>query len=542
MSAQSHRIPPQTTGQAKAAYKKKSHCLPESELRRLKRGAELQCRAKKIHQLEIQREATKRRKADRDERERQARLQRGIGLATQLAGCSRAKAQMKSRMEAYLGFDRNRGKGSSSLRIHQNQASHLAHHEGPSKLASAYNANIAGASGSSIVMSGITDPRDDFDGSSEINDFQYFEDVEDCKEFDDLGGLDDGTLLEAHDQAMSDLNAHPERPMDQALDTMLKSLSGPLVELLSEDYSKVPTWRPTPSLLHSLTPAGLPCHRLLIKVGCNATLLSPIDAEWPVPSSTQLQIVRVEKEKLECLILHGKLEGTRTFVSRSCFTGRYNGDARFTFRRRQFPIRIAACSVEDASDRSDTRPPKSLAICDGTKRFVRYDDSLHSSPFNDAVAANDHTDWGRFLTTGTQIARELSEKNTMDSGSEPQASSTSLPAQKLGTPAEDLGDNSLLASKTSPFSHRSHQIRAGRGSDFPHSQAFESRRPSPFGSAHSMSSTGQVLSSNRKANEARRIRTQDSLATWSGTAQVEFGISAQDLAAFVDNSSSLFSD
>lgn len=94
--------PPQTLRRAKAAYKKGHSTLSEAEAKRIERLEVLERRACRVKLSEQRRKEAERKRVDKEERERQARRQLGVGLATQLAGYSHTQAKMKGVMEAFV--------------------------------------------------------------------------------------------------------------------------------------------------------------------------------------------------------------------------------------------------------------------------------------------------------------------------------------------------------------------------------------------------------------------------------------------------------
>ena len=95
-------IPPQTSKQAKAAYKKHGFRLSTRDLREIERAEELQRRADRIKEQECRKKLAQKRKAEKEQREREARVKSGIGLATQLAGYNHSQVRMKNGMESFL--------------------------------------------------------------------------------------------------------------------------------------------------------------------------------------------------------------------------------------------------------------------------------------------------------------------------------------------------------------------------------------------------------------------------------------------------------
>ena len=78
MAPNTTKHPPQTLKQAKRAYQKSGPRLSEIEIRRIERAAELQDRAARMREREHKRKANLKRKAERDEKDREARRRMNI--------------------------------------------------------------------------------------------------------------------------------------------------------------------------------------------------------------------------------------------------------------------------------------------------------------------------------------------------------------------------------------------------------------------------------------------------------------------------------
>lgn len=94
-----------TLRRAKAQYKKSGPvAISSSEQRRLSRQVELDRRAQAVKERDKRRKAAEKARVEREDKERVARKQLGIGLATQLVGYSLTQKQMKGGMEGWLGM------------------------------------------------------------------------------------------------------------------------------------------------------------------------------------------------------------------------------------------------------------------------------------------------------------------------------------------------------------------------------------------------------------------------------------------------------
>jgi hypothetical protein len=455
MSTRPNRII-QTSTEAKKAHKQNGPRLPPAQLRQLERGAELDQRAVRLRENEERRKVAKKRREEREKKEKETRKKSGVGLATQLIGYSHTQAQLKNGMEAFLGFQKRKDQEKKM----------------EDKIKEAETTSVLEAD----VDEFMKEPWDDEDG-----------DAFELPALGTAGGdqwadddLDDDTLLEAHDIVMSDpveepaqshalhvlpplrpvplepASKSPKRvcwkdhidfirlhgPINKVIEGILDKLPDPLIELLSQDMSKDATiWNPPSSLLHKLNPGGLPPHRLRIKVGCAVSLLRDLNTSSPLSKSQHLQILRMEKDRLECLVLDGQLVGTKTLLTRTAFSACHHNDTRFPFQRVQFPIQVAKDfsavkvpkEVPQSTFKIPAMPGKPPRRTNVSKNLVPSQPKaqpksnpnpsfklpgLPASKSKPPIASRPAEpspcsildDWDDFLESGTQIARELSRE------------------------------------------------------------------------------------------------------------------------------------
>jgi hypothetical protein len=341
----------QTTTEVKKQHKKNGPQIPAHQLKLLERGLELDERAARLRDNEERRKAAKKKREEKEEKEKAARRQTGVGLATQLIGYSHTQAQLKNGMEAFLGVKRRRDEEERKREL-----------ELTKKL-------------EAIAQEVEKEPWDDEDDSDDMMlDLPVLQPSALEPYVDD--DLDDDTLLEVHDLVMSDPIEAPSReaqlppppppprtitplpkpspakddvdyirlhgPINKMIESILDQLPEPLVELLSMDISmKLLDWDPAPGLLHKLNPVGLPPHRLRVKVGSIVTLLRDLNTSSQLSKSQHLRVLRIENERLECLVLDGQLEGTKAVLTRVKFPAKYRNDDQYPFQRTQFPVRVA---------------------------------------------------------------------------------------------------------------------------------------------------------------------------------------------------------
>lgn len=444
----------QTSIEVKKEYKKNGPRLPERQQRQLQRLAELDTRASRFREQEERRRAAKKKREEREKKERDARKQLGVGLATQMVGYSHTQAKLKNGMEAFLGLKKREADDKKRKEMEETQVR--------KKL-------------ESIAEDMDKEPWDDSDGEDAIADLPALDatvHLEGDHWIDD--DLDDDSLLEAHALLMSDATDEvlnrplqppppplpasiPEAknpvtckddpeflrlhgPINKAIEDTLNLLPESLIELLSQDTStNLSLWNPAPSLLHKLNPAGLPPHRLRLKVGCVVSLLRDLNTSSELSKSSHLRVLRIEQEWLECLVLDGQLKGTKAFLSRIAFPAKYRNEEQFAFQRKQFPIRVSTKHAhlhesqgipkstfkKLSTSGQPPRPtstfkkpaipiPKTRATPNSNPSFkvpglpassvTRLPDP--SKP--DIPATSMPDGWDDFLDSGTQIARELS--------------------------------------------------------------------------------------------------------------------------------------
>jgi len=530
----------QTSNEAKTQYKQNGPRLPDHQRKQLERGHELDVRAARLREAEDRRRAAKKKRDERGDKEKAARKQTGVGLATQLIGYSHTQAQLKSGMEAFLGLKRR------NEEQQRNKDRELA-----KKL-------------DEIAHEVEKEPWDD-DMHTSFGE-QYVD-----------ADLDDETLLGAHDLVMSDPIApsapQPMPPKDEAdftrrhgpinraVESILDRLPEPLVELLSQDMSmKLPAWDPAPALLHKLNPLGLPPHRLRIKVGSIVSLLRDLNTSSQLSKSQHLRVLRVEADRLECLVLHGQLEGTKAFLTRTPFLAKFRNDGAYPFQRTQFPIRIAtdytkpsegtSSSLSNrpnmASDhRSDPTKNASfklpgLPASKSAPAELRKPVPTSNPPVPSKAVILDG--WDDFLESGTQIARELSAE-VVEAPCLPPVTITSasitqnlppLSTQDFDFSIDDLEDVvQLLPPKEVKSTVIPIELSAFTPSQKPlsvpdhHPKLFKRKAYAPPAERALPSAKRPCVSASRPSVVPKLVAESDGFA--------DFGISTQEVASFFDD-------
>ncbi|KAH3920556.1 hypothetical protein HBH56_006060 [Parastagonospora nodorum] len=449
----------QTTSEVKKQHKQNGPRLPERQMKQLERGHELDVRAARLRDAEKNRKAAKKKREEREDKEKAARKQMGVGLATQLIGYSHTQAQLKNGMEAFLGVKRRKDDEQRRRNLELTRTLEA------------------------IAQTVEKEPWDDDDDDQDADIGPDLPTVEATllEQFVD-DDLDDDTLLEAHDLLMSDPLEQPPAhvqhpqpslapppppppapphptptkddadfarlhgPINKAIENILDQLPEPLIELLSQDVSlRLPEWDPTPGLLHKLNSVGLPPHRLRVKVGSVVSLLRDLNTSSQLSKSQHLRILRAENERLECVVLDGQLEGTKALLTRVPFPAKYRNESQYTFQRLQFPVRVstdytyrnlpldtpssgfklptvpghmrssslskkASICIPTARPQVNTNPTFKLPALPASNKSLS--DISQPKPNQEPVLSPIPSlgdCWDDFLDSGTQIARELSQ-------------------------------------------------------------------------------------------------------------------------------------
>ncbi|XP_059179144.1 uncharacterized protein LOC131958244 [Physella acuta] len=92
--------------------------------------------------------------------------------------------------------------------------------------------------------------------------------------------------------------------------------------------------------LNSLTPGGMPPHRLNLKVGSVVMLLRNLDSTRGLCNGTRMVVKQLMSKVIDCEIMIGSFKGTRVFIPRVILSPS-DSNLPFTLRRKQFPLRLA---------------------------------------------------------------------------------------------------------------------------------------------------------------------------------------------------------
>lgn len=92
--------------------------------------------------------------------------------------------------------------------------------------------------------------------------------------------------------------------------------------------------------LNSLTPSGMPRHKIVLKVGAVVMLLRNMDKNRGLTNSTRLIVRHLSDHILHCDVITGKNKGERVFIPRTTLKPS-DTNLPFILVRRQFPIRVS---------------------------------------------------------------------------------------------------------------------------------------------------------------------------------------------------------
>jgi hypothetical protein len=124
----------------------------------------------------------------------------------------------------------------------------------------------------------------------------------------------------------------------------------------SEDQSSETTVEFPIEYLNSITPNGLPPHRLTLKVGAMVVLLRNINTPLGLCNGARLMIEDMQAHVLKCRLLTGSKSGSLALIPRIPFEPTEGDALPFSFKRRQFPLRLAfAMTINKAQGQTFTR-------------------------------------------------------------------------------------------------------------------------------------------------------------------------------------------
>ena len=125
---------------------------------------------------------------------------------------------------------------------------------------------------------------------------------------------------------------------------ILNRMEGDTIEYLSidtaeDDNEQNPDVILPIKFLNSLTPNGLPPHKLKLKIDAIVILLRNLNLNEGLYNGTRLSVKKLLKYSIEAKILSGKNIGKLVLIPRICLSPSKE-EIPFNVRRKQFPIRL----------------------------------------------------------------------------------------------------------------------------------------------------------------------------------------------------------
>ncbi|CAF3262621.1 unnamed protein product, partial [Rotaria sp. Silwood2] len=102
-----------------------------------------------------------------------------------------------------------------------------------------------------------------------------------------------------------------------------------------DDITNYPT-----EFLNSLTPSGMPPHKLKLKIGAIVMLLRSLDVHQGLCNGIRLIVRRLLNHMIDCEVATGSNKGSRVLIPRITLTPS-DPILPFKLRRHQFPIRLS---------------------------------------------------------------------------------------------------------------------------------------------------------------------------------------------------------
>ncbi|XP_071901098.1 uncharacterized protein [Coffea arabica] len=129
--------------------------------------------------------------------------------------------------------------------------------------------------------------------------------------------------------------------VDEINDTLIQNFPGDSFDYISRDTCLDPSQQAIlEDFINSLTPNGLPPHRLTLKQNTPIMLLRNIDPPEGLCNGTRLVCRSLKSNVIDAIISSGEFSGKQVFLHRICFRVEDDPNCPISFERIQFPVRL----------------------------------------------------------------------------------------------------------------------------------------------------------------------------------------------------------
>lgn len=146
--------------------------------------------------------------------------------------------------------------------------------------------------------------------------------------------IKDIAILACRNDDVNELNGQTVHLLDQATEKIYTS-----IDTLDDCVNGILGESITPEHLHQLSPNSLPPHELVLRQYSVIMLIRNLNIDEGLCNGTRLLVLEMTDNTLKCEILTGDKAGDIVFLCRIIFY--CDKDYAFTFKRRQFPVKLA---------------------------------------------------------------------------------------------------------------------------------------------------------------------------------------------------------
>lgn len=146
-----------------------------------------------------------------------------------------------------------------------------------------------------------------------------------------------------HQTIITPLNQDAEEINRMILDQLLTDQEIQTTESIDELPSDNNEFGLTPEFVNELQPAGMPPHKLELKIGCIVMVLRNIYPARGFCNGTRCKVIDIQPGWLVLEIISGQFKGEQTAIPKIKLNSSVSRKSLFTFSRRQFPGKLAYC-------------------------------------------------------------------------------------------------------------------------------------------------------------------------------------------------------